>query len=558
MSEISQSTSGSARILTHNLGPHPLIQHFIQRMNLEEILRESLGSARGSVLDHAQTLCALIHNILVSPGPLYRIAIWAEPVEPHVLGLTALQKEALNDDRVARALDALVSESARGVWFRLALRVIKQFKINTQQVHCDTTTVTFCGKYKASVSEPRLAFGHNKDHRPDLKQLLFGLTVSRDGAVPIHHFVRNGNTSDNVVHQENLEDVRRILGRDDFTYVADSKLCTVENLGHLTSFGGNFVTVMPRTWREDKQFRETLREGKVRWKRILQIPNHRRESEDPDSFCSCEGLDKTEQGYRLVWIRSSQKQKDDRLFREAQLRRADLEFAELGLKLNRRQLRTEGAIRTAVNEILKRLKVENLLHVTLKQRTQLIPHHLKPGRPAADSTLQMEKQKSWSLHIRRNLPEITRQKRTDGVFPLITNLERLPKKEILLMYKYQPHIEKRFASLKTDLEIAPVYLKKPGRVAGLIHAYFLALTVGSLMERELRNAMVTEKVAALALLPENRYTKTPTCPTIMDAFSRVGWQEFNRGAERVVFPVELSPLQEKLLSMFKAPLEIYR
>jgi transposase len=269
-------------------------------------------------------------------------------------------------------------------------------------------------------------------------------------------------------------------------------------------------------------------------------------------------LDKTDQGYRLVWIRGSQKQKDDRLFREAQLRRADMELADLGTKLNHRQLRTERSIRAAVNEILKRLKVENLLNVTLKQRTHLIAHHLKPGRPTPGSTLQMEKQKAWSLRIRRNQPEIARQKRTDGVFPLITNLERLPKKEILLKYKYQPYIEKRFASLKTDLEIAPVYLKKPRRVAGLIHAHFLALTVGSLIERELRNAMEKENIQALALLPERRFTKTPTCPTIMDAFSQVTWQEFQRGEERVVFPVELNVLQKKLLSMFKIPMEIYR
>lgn len=95
-------------------------------------------------------------------------------------------------------------------------------------------------------------------------------------------------------------------------------------------------------------------------------------------------------------------------------------------------------------------------------------------------------------------------------------------------------------------------------MAGLIHAYFLAWTVGSLLERELRNAMVTDKIEALALLPERRFTKTPTCPTILDAFAGVGWREFQRGEERVVFPVELNKLQETILSMLKAPMEIYR
>ncbi|MBI2930504.1 MAG: DUF4277 domain-containing protein [Planctomycetes bacterium] len=157
--------SGPAEISTHLLGPHPVIAHYLQRMNLEAILRGALGSARQGVLDHARTLTVLVHNLLVSPGPLYRIAEWAAPWEPHVLGLTPVQKAALNDDRVARALDALVSERARGIWFRLALRVIKQFEVRTDRVHFDTTTVTFHGKYEGSVSDPKITHGHNKDHR---------------------------------------------------------------------------------------------------------------------------------------------------------------------------------------------------------------------------------------------------------------------------------------------------------------------------------------------------------------------------------------------------------
>jgi hypothetical protein len=237
--------SGTAHLRPHLLGPHPLIGYFLQRMNLDGILRGMLGSARQGVLDHARTLGVLVHNILVSPGPLYRMAEWAAPWEPHVLGLTQVQKEALNDDRVARALDGLVSERARGIWFRLALPVIKQFEIDTARVHFDTTTVTFDGKYEGSHVEPRIVHGHNKDHRPDLKQLLFGLSCSADGTVPLHHQVYSGNRSDDSVQVSQQEALRHILGRNDFIYVADSKLATETNLGHVVGYGGMFVTVMP-------------------------------------------------------------------------------------------------------------------------------------------------------------------------------------------------------------------------------------------------------------------------------------------------------------------------
>jgi transposase len=552
------TASGTARIATHLLGPHPVIGYFLERMNLESILRGALGGARQGVLDHARTLTVLVHNLLVSPGPLYRITEWAAPWEPQVLGLSVGQKTALNDDRVARALDALVSERARGIWFRLALRIIKQFEIATDRVHFDTTTVTFHGKYETSVAEPRITHGHNKDHRPDLKQLLFGLSVSSDGAVPLHHQVHSGNRTDDSVHQGNFEDLRRILGRDDFTYVADSKLCTADNLKHLTGYGGTFVTVMPRTWGEDKRFRQTLRDGPVRWKEILRIPNRRRKDDPPDVFSSCVGLPRTESGYRLVWVHSSQKAEEDRFYREGQLRRADAELGDLRLKLNRRRLRAARAIKHAVREILERLGVERFMEVKLKERTQLIPRRLKRGRPAADDPVRMQKRKTWTLGIRRNAKELTREKRTDGVFPLITNLEKRSKREILLIYKYQPYIEKRFSGLKTELEIAPVYLKKPARVAALVHAYFFALVAASLIEREVRRGMTRAKIEALPLLPEGRPTKTPTCPRILEALNAVGWQEFTRGEEVIAFPIDLTPLQKEVLRLLRVPPEIYK
>ncbi len=135
---------------THHLGPHPIIGHFLERLMLEGIIRSCVGGARQGVLDHARTLAVLVHNLLVSPGPLYRIATWLAPVEPAVLGLTPVQAAAINDDRVARALDALTSERGRSIWFRLALRIIKQFELDTRRFHHDTTTVTFHGAYATS------------------------------------------------------------------------------------------------------------------------------------------------------------------------------------------------------------------------------------------------------------------------------------------------------------------------------------------------------------------------------------------------------------------------
>lgn len=138
----------------------------------------------------------------------------------------------------------------------------------------------------------------------------------------------------------------------------------------------------------------------------------------------------------------------------------------------------------------------------------------------------------------------------------MTNLRRQGKREILLIYKYQPYVEKRFSHLKTELEIAPAYLKKPRRVVGLIHAYFIALV--SLIERQVRLAMQKRRIASLPLLPEGRATATPTAARILEAFTDVCWYEFERDGETVAFPITLHALQAQLLELLDVPRTAYQ
>ena len=167
---------GPAIHRVHLIGRHPILNHFLGRMDFAHIVRSCLGTRYNSILDHAQTLSVFIQNIILSPAPLYRIAEWARPIDPSALELTPAEKRSLNDDRVARTLDALVVPRAKTLFFQLAVHMIKQFELEMDRIHHDTTTVTFHGQYKGSVCEPAIVRGKNKDHRPDLKQLVFGVS----------------------------------------------------------------------------------------------------------------------------------------------------------------------------------------------------------------------------------------------------------------------------------------------------------------------------------------------------------------------------------------------
>jgi len=544
--------NGPATLRVHLLGPHPILVHFLERMDFLSILGSSLARTRRGWIEHAKSLSALVQNIILSPAPLYRIAEWAEPVEAKAMGLAEVEKKSLNDDRVARALDALISPRAQSLFFRMAVHIIEQFELETERIHHDTTTVTFHGRYQNSVRAPKITHGMNKDHRPDLKQLVFGLNVTSDGAVPISHEIYSGNRTDDTVHRSNIQRLREILAHDDFIYVADSKLCTTKNLSYIADYGGKFVTVMPRTRAEDKRFRDQLLKGqkKVRWRKTLAIEPKRRQSDPPDIYwTTSDGINQSREGYRIIWCRSSQKAQLDALSRESELKRAAAELFDLGTRLNKGKLKSKATIKKAVEKILAERGCKTLLDVKIGARVVVTTKRLRRGRPRPDDPVKEIRTKLFHLTVTRNPKAIRAEGRKDGVFPLLTNLHTIPRKQIILVYKYQPYVENRHALFETELGIHPVYLKKPLRAAGLIHATFLAMMLDALIERTIRLAMATEGIDSLPILPEGRPSKTPTTARVLEMFTDVSWYEYERGDEIAVFPVDLTPVQREILSL---------
>jgi hypothetical protein len=163
-----RTANGIAVLRSHHLGPHPLINYFVERAALPSIVNAVLGVPRTG-LRHDQCLGVLIHNALVSPGPMYRVGEWLAPLESHPFGLTPEEQQGLNDDRLARTLDALASERGRNLFFRLAVHTLEEFHLSTDRIHFDATSVMLHGAYESSKGSPRIIRGVSKDHGPDLR-----------------------------------------------------------------------------------------------------------------------------------------------------------------------------------------------------------------------------------------------------------------------------------------------------------------------------------------------------------------------------------------------------
>src|SRR3954449_4614186 len=241
----------------------PILDHILRRLRLQDVLRDHLPHEdRRCRVATATGLLVLVKNLLVSREPLYGVGEWAARHVPGLLGLTPEQLPALNDDRVGRCLDRLFDADIPSLTLAVVTNAVREYGVALDELHNDSTTITFHGDYEDADHQRTLrgklrlavTHGHNKDHRPDLKQLLYILTVSRDGAVPVHFRVESGNATDDRSHIDTWKVLCQLTGRRDFLYVADCKLATAENMAHVHQHGGRFLTVLPRTRGEDATF----------------------------------------------------------------------------------------------------------------------------------------------------------------------------------------------------------------------------------------------------------------------------------------------------------------
>ena len=152
--------------------------------------------------------------------------------------------------------------------------------------------------------------------------------VSADGAIPVHYKLYDGNKTDDKVHIETWKTVREIAGRPDFTYVADSKLCTRENMGFIADQGGVFVTVLARSRQEDDAFRAHLQNNPVGWEEVRREPGDDADS-PPRIWEAFAGAGRSSEGYRVIWYRSSIKRGLDESRRTDRIARAKMRIENL-------------------------------------------------------------------------------------------------------------------------------------------------------------------------------------------------------------------------------------
>jgi transposase len=294
-------------------------------------------------------------------------------------------------------------------------------------VFFDTTSLYFEGEGGESLGER----GHNKDHRPDPRQMVVGLALDVQGN-PICCELWPGNTADVTTLVPVIERLRRRFGLREITVVADRGMVSQATLaafeGHEPPIG---YIVGVRMRRQKEVSTEVLGHLSGRW--FESVPK-RQNPKDP----------------------------------------APLKLKEVQVE-NRRYV-------VCLNEEERRKDAHD---------RQAIVAHLRQQLRQGDKSLVGNKGYRRYLkvegegHFQIDEAQIKAEARYDGLWVLRTNTV-YDAETVAHVYKTLWTVEQSFRTAKSILETRPIYHQSDDAIRGHVFCSFLALTLKAELERRLK------------------------------------------------------------------------
>jgi transposase len=523
------------RFQTQIVGALPVITHSFERLDLAATI-DGLVPWEGDV-PLGTLVEILVANRLLQPKALFRVGPWAQAAAlTDYYGLTV---EQLNDDRLGRALERL-NEHAGDIQAALVLKAIERFELDVTQIHYDLTTVELYGTYEVETAAgqppptPMPAYGRTKSGRKHVKQVQLGLDVTGDGGVPVGHLPLDGNAGEVTSHLDNLKLLARTLPRGKLLYISDTKLDAPKNLLAIAARKGQFLcggALLPQL-----QERYLGLRGELKPVDYSPESQAKRPPDERDQYKAVEVEEHlggqvdgkaVRLDYRMVFVWSESKARQEASTRERHTAKIVAEFEAVQRDLGRYSLKTTEAI-------VRRLEAAKGKY---------------PEGTLLDYRLVQEPGGSFTLTWQFDAQALERWQHLEGVYVLKTDLpERThPLAEVLRTYKGQSQVERRFHHLKGPLAVAPMFLKNPERIAGLLCVLVWALMVLTLMERQVRRELKGEPL--YGLYPEGRPSPPPTGPSLVQALSGLSIVIVHQGgtvARRLAQP---APTQRRVIQL---------
>jgi len=407
------------------------------RLGIGEVIEEQAGARRlGFAVERA--LFAMVANrACAACSKLYCFEQWLRE-DVRIAGAQTLKLQHLY--RAMDFLEANKEAIERAIYFRVA----DLLNLDVEVIFYDTTSLHFevdqedhgvgpqdqvTGSRAAGAKRYRAPRkrGKAKNGREDVPQIVVGLAVTRDG-FPVRHWVFPGNTVDVTT----IEQVKADLKGWQLTrclFVGDAGMVSAGNLKTLSRGGGKYLVCVPMR-RGDEVTREVItRPG--RFKKVA-------ENLEVKEVVLGDGARQR----RYVLCYNSQEAERQRAHRGEVIAELEAELASL-------RARAEGEHSKRVCT----LRASGRFGRYLKLATE--------GKLAIDPA------------------KVKDEERFDGKFVVMSNDDTLTAEDMALGYKQLQRVEQAWHTLKSGLNLRPVFHWAPHR----IHAHVALTVLALLLER---------------------------------------------------------------------------
>jgi transposase len=521
----------------HPVAHLPLVLGVLRRLEVATVIDRLIPPHPAHGLSGGRGVEALVLAILDGHHALYKVGRRLEERGMVTLLQPELTRAALNDYRLGHILDALFAANLNKVFGVVALKALEVYAIPTPWLHQDTTTIALYGAYAdepQTLGAPRPAYGHSKDGRDDLKQVLLSLGVSGDGGIPLRLGLRDGNRSDSVETPVAIEECLALGLEGVRGIVADSKAYSRRTLGVCIEHKIKLVTLVPRTctvrqelevWGQQQPVLPLLVEKPGRTKAEAprrwhgQSVRRQVEVEYSDGRIAQEEL-------RFVVVHSSQlAQQQTQTYAAAQEKEATA-LADHVRHVHARWFACLPDAEAAIAEYEGqgpghrgrrprpwRYHAVRYRIVADTRRTR----RPRRGRPAKTAPPPLES--GYRLVV--EVEALANPEEDNGWTVLATTVSAEDGADVEILQAYQDQnttVEPGFRWIKNPAAIAPVWLEKPERIAALAMLTVLGLLVYSVIQRQVRLYLLTHDEQ----LPGNKgLTAIPTAAVVLALFAQV-------------------------------------
>lgn len=524
--------------VTKTIGSIALAYPYLRRLGVAETIAKVVAKGQERDVPTGQAIEVLVLNRLsLRPSPISKLGSWAKTQA--IEDVYGLDGEALNDDRIGRALDDIHPHLV-DLWAAIVLEGARGYGVSLDRLHSDVTRLAFEGDYadvatKAENDQPlaKITHGYTGHEDPTRKQVTLSMSVAADGGIPTWYQVCDGNASDNRAYLAHLTAVRGHLGLDKPLVVGDSKLITRDNILGFGRVGARFIgpTSLTETGRETLL---SLWEAGVPLERLDlpdlgQAPRAGRYWGLEFGETLVDPETKAVLQLRRLFVQSLDDRKAGRHQRAKDLAKARRALWTIKHRLSRPAYRDR--------RLVERKTAEAISRVSRYVRVEVIE---------ADRGFDLR----WTLD--RN--QLRVDACFDGIYCLLTNQSAVEAdlRAVFHAYKGQSAVEGRFRTVKhLPIQVRPVWLHQPQRIESLIFVVMVALYLFALIEREARRVVRETGQVFVGLRPDGRDKLPVTAARLFEVFAHLSLirQRLRIGAETVetLTPATISPIQAQIL-----------